>query len=339
MNLINDLINNITDINNNIIHNKIINNINTFDFPHINLYGPHGSLKNFYKYLIINNLFNSSINYRDFSFIDEKLNIKNNTISFKLINHNKFKEINLFHKTNNEKNILKFYLLNLIQYKHLCNSKHIIIINDFDKLAFNSYMLLRRIMEKFNENVLFIFTSYNLSKIPDSIKSRIVNIRCPLLEDSILINIFKHLIPDIDTKIIKKIIKKNGNDIYNLAFNLEYVINNNMQNDKNNFLNNNLLCDKINKHLLYMKKNKNPFNVLKKNREFIYDIINLKQNNSEILENFIKIIFNKFNKYLEIQQIIFLTSLTEHKMLTSNREVFHYEMYLLKIYRLFHSND
>ena len=88
-----------------------------------------------------------------------------------------------------------------------------------------------------------------------------------------------------------------------------------------------------------MKKNKNPFNVLKKKREFIYDIINLKQNNSEILENFIKIIFNKFNKYLEVQQIIFLTSLTEHKMLTSNREVFYYEMYLLKIYKLFHSND
>ena len=78
---------------------------------------------------------------------------------------------------------------------------------------------------------------------------------------------------------------------------------------------------------------------MKKNREFIYDIINLKQNNSEILENFIKIIFNKFNKYLEVQQIIFLTSLTEHKMLTSNREVFYYEMYLLKIYKLFHSND
>ena len=50
-------------------------------------------------------------------------------------------------------------------------------------------------MEKYVNNVLFIFTSNSISNIPDSIKSRCLNIRCPLLDNKKLLKIIIYIIP------------------------------------------------------------------------------------------------------------------------------------------------
>ena len=338
---INELINNITDIYKN-FDNNCLTNLTDYDIPHINLYGPDGSMKKFYAYYIINKLNNININTQEFKIQEENFLIKNNNVNFKLINHKYFKEINLYHKLSNEKNILKFYILSIIKTKNIFVTKHIFIINDFDKLKYNSYMLLRRVMEIYSKDVIFIFISSNLSKIPEVIKSRCLNIRCPLLNNKHIIKIVKKLTTDydIEKKDITKLIKKNENDIYKILLNLENLVKMDIDNsEKKNNNYQDILYNDITTHLNYIRKEKNPLKVLQKNREFIFKLINFNFNNQIILENFLKIIIKKYNKYLPLNQIVKLTSKTDHDILNSSREIYHYEMYLLKIYKMFHTNN
>lgn len=342
MKFINDLINNISNIE--LIDTKL-NNLNTFDIPHINLYGHDGSLKHFYKYLIINNINNKIIHTKQFNNETINLQIKNNVVPFKILNHMLFKELNLYHKVNYEKHILKHYILPIIENKHFNIKKHIFIINDFDKLNTNSYLLLRRVMEKYVNNVLFIFTSNSISNIPDAIKSRCLNIRCPLLDNNKLLNIVNKIIKNnkiyntiLDNKFLKKIIKKVDNDIYKLLLNLEHLIYNNMLDSKPIILKD-TLYDDILSHLKYLKKEKDIYKILPKNREFIYKLVNFNYDNSSILEIFLEIIINKYHDKLNLEKALNITIHTETNLISSCKEIFHYEMYLLKLYKLFHITD
>lgn len=346
---VNKLINDITELYNLISNNNLTNlsNLSNYDIPHINIYGPSGSLKKFYAYYIINKLNNCNINTSEFNICEHNILIKNNNINFKFTNHKYFKEINLYHKLSNENNILKNFIISIIQSKNILVKKHIFIIDDFDKLKYNSYMLLRRIMEVYCKDVIFIFISSNLSKIPDSIQSRCLNIKCPLLESKDLLKIVQRLTIDdnIEKKDINKLIKNNERDIYKILFNLENFIKNDVENmdikntNKFNKLDNyqNILNNEIVAHLNFMKKEKNPLKVLPKNREFIFKLINLNFNNQIILENFLNIIIKKYHKYLSLKDVIELTSKIEHDILNATREIYHYESYLLKIYKMFHN--
>lgn len=363
---INKLINNISELYN-LTDEKRLDNLCDYDIPHINLHGPDGSMKKFYAYYIINKLNNININTQEFNIQEQNILIKNNNVNFKFINHKYFKEINLYHKLANQKHILKNYIMAIIQNKSICSKKHIFIINDFDKLKYNSYMLLRRAMEIFNKNVIFIFISNNLSKIPDAIKSRCLNIRCSILNNKALNKITKQLTIDydIEKKEITKLIKSNEGDIYKILLNLENIVKKDIDNTDiddtdidntdidnididNTDIDNidinkskinsyqNILTNEIIAHLIFIKKEKNPFKVLPKNREFIFKLITFNFDNHIILENFLKIIIKKYSKNIPINKIIQLTAKIDNDILNSTREIYHYEYYLLKIYKMFH---
>lgn len=333
MNFINDFINNLEHIYP-LLGNKYFHNLTDYDIPHINLYGPEGSMKKFYAYYIINKINKININSKDLVIKEEKIIIKSNSIEFKLINNKYFKEINLFNKLNNEKNILKNYIIQIIKIKNIHTQKHVFILNDFDKCNFNSFMLLRRIMESYSNNVLFIFISTSLSKIPDAIKSRCLNIRCPILNNSSLIKILQNLTKKyfVENKDLNKIIKKNEGDIYKILFELENILN---FPDTNGFQN--ILHDDITRHLSYIKKEKNPIKLIENNREFIFKLINFNFDNQIILEKFYEILMKKYSKYINLNEIIRLTNETNVNIIKSSREIYHYELYLFSIYKLLHN--
>ncbi len=330
MNFINDMVNNLDKIYP-LLGKNNIHNLEDYDIPHINLYGPEGSMKKFYSYYIINKINNINLNSKDLNIKQDKILIKNNSIEFKLINNKYFKEINLFNKLNNEKNILKYYILETIKIRNITTKKHVFILTDFDKFSFNSFMLLRRIMESYTNNVLFIFVSTNLSKIPSAIKSRCLNIRCPILDYKILVKVLQFLTKKyfIEKKDLTKNIKKNEGDIYKILFDLENQLH---YPDSNGFQN--ILHNDISKHLAYIKKEKNPIKLIENNRIFIFKLINFNFNNETILENFVEILIKKYSKYIDVNKIIKLTNDTNINIVKSYRELYHYELYLFNIYKL-----
>jgi len=346
------------------LDNNIITKLgksNKIDLPHLHLYGYEGSMKNYYVYYIINKLYNISLKKEEFKLEKNTLKINNNNIDFNIYITKYFRELNLNDKSNYDKLIITKYLKNIVETKNYINDKHIIILKDFDKLTHNCYMTLRRLMEIYSGNVMFICVSTNLSKIPESIKSRCLNIRCPIIEKN-KFNIFiKKILNDyytenneylsnmlnnmniqddtnlscitniLDNKEINKLIKNCNNDIYKILLNLELILNNKVI-KYTDYLN-----DTIKKHLDFLKKEKDIYKVMNKNRDFIFTIIYFEKNNKIILEKILKIILKKYNKLLPLLDIIKITAETDHNIIKSSRELYHYEKYFLDIYKMFHN--
>ena len=76
---------------------------------------------------------------------------------------------------------------------------------------------------------------------------------------------------------------------------------------------------------------------MNKNRDFIYIIIYFEKNNKIILDKFLRIILKKYNKYLPLHDIVKITAETDHNIIKSSREFYHYEKYLLDIYKMFNN--
>lgn len=370
----NYFINNINKFYKN-IPNDIIDNITNFSLDesmHMNLFGPEEGLKDYYPYYIINHLTNTVLNIKDLRLYKTHINHKNNNIEFNLHTNTAFIEFDLHNRANYDRHIISKYLIDIIKVKNYKYDKHIVLLRNFDKLSFNAFMTLRRMMELYSPNVLFITVSNNLSKIPDAIKSRCLNIRCPILEKKELAKFTKVFLKELNintykTDDINKLIKSCDFDFNKMLLKLDtdnYFTN--LKNNKINFNNDNqnefdidkleqeisntisldndpikykdLLDSKIKKHLTFLKRTKNLLNVISKNREFIYNITYFNYSNQEILEKILKIILSKY-KDIKFDLIIKLTADTDMNIIKSNRDVFHYERYLLNIYKLFHKHN
>jgi len=362
----NYFINNINKFYKN-IPNKIIDNITNFSLDesiHMNFFGPEEGLKDYYPYYIINHLTNTILNIKDLRLYKTHINHKNNNIDFNLHTNTAFIEFDLHNRANYDKHIISKYLIDIIKVKNYKYDKHIVLFRNFDKLSFNAFMVLRRIMEIYSPNVLFITVSTNLSKIPDAIKSRCLNIRCSILDKTILEKFTKVFLKDfnIDTyttsdinKLVKscqldfkKILLKLDTDNYFSNLTNKKIINKdtdintlekkisrtiNLDNEPIKYID--LLDNKIKKHLTFLKRTKNLLNVIIKNREFIYNITYFNYSNQEILEKILKIILSKY-KEIRVDLVIKLTVEIDINIIKSNRDIFHYEKYLLNIYKLFH---
>ena len=306
------------------------------------------------------------MNIKDLRLTKCFLNHKSNIIEFNININTCFIEFDLNKKSNYDKYIISKYLSDIVKVKNYKYDRHIVLFKNFDKLSFGAFMCLRQMMEYYSKNVLFINISKNLSKVPDAIKSRCFNIRCPII-DSINLNKFvKVFLKDINietysAKDINKLTKNCDYDFNKILSKLEtenYF--SNLTNKKLSNINNDdidelqkkisntisldndpvkyidLLDNKIKKHLTFLKRTKNILNVFRKNRDFIYNITYFNYNNQIILEKFLKIILSKY-KDINYYLITKLTAEVDMTIIKSNRDIFHYEKYLLNIYKLFHN--
>ena len=378
MKLINYFLDNINDyyqyLSNDII-TGICNN-ELIDIPNINLYGINASMKNHYIYYIINKLTKTKFNHKLLRTQKYNINVNNNNVEFNVKIYDSYQELNLLYKSNYDRHIISKYILNIIKNKNYHYDKHIIVLRDFDKLNFNAYMSLRRSIEVYNYNVLFICVSSNISKIPDAIISRFLNIRCPCIDKKALSNFVLKMLEDLNITHynktdINKLIKSCDNDINKILFKLDAdnftnlntntnandilnnddKLNNNVSDVLSNALNNSLninkeqvkykdiLKDAVKNHLSYLKKTKKINLVLQKNRAFIYRITYFNYSNQEILEKFVEVIIKYFIKFLDTSEIIKITAETDNNIIKSSRDVYHYEKYLLTIYKMFHLTD
>jgi hypothetical protein len=105
-------------------------------------------------------------------------------------------------------------------------------------------------------------------------------------------------------------------------------------NNKNNIFDDKNELDYIIKnHINYIKKNKNIYNIIKKNKAIIYKLNNLCENSKIILENYLKYIIKNTRKHNH-SKIINLTSKTEY-ILKDNIINNHYlEYYFLELHKL-----
>jgi DNA polymerase III delta prime subunit len=182
-------------IQHDIISKFVDNSGSITDFGCLHLYGPGISeiQKLCWAYHIINHInYNikqkiKPIKISQFHDIREILDLSNN-VEIGVTLGGTFREVNVMNITKSycDKQIVTKYIKNIVMAKKISMSisddyivtKHIIIIRNFDKFSYETYMALRRIMEQYVDNMFIICISTNISNIPDAIKSRCLNIRC-----------------------------------------------------------------------------------------------------------------------------------------------------------------
>jgi DNA polymerase III delta prime subunit len=310
------------------VPNKIFDSIlskSIEDLSNINFYGHPGSFKNLYPYYLIKKLTGTyNTNTRK---IVEKLVINNNVVEFELILNDNFIEINPSLYGFYDKFIITNYIQNLIKIRNITQRKHIILFRDLDKLSNNSYMTLRRILEKYSNNTLFIFTSTNISCINEAIISRCQNIRCTIETEKNLKNFLSFYIEDKNN--IKKIIQKSNRDINKIMF-----MHSKINSDEEQKL---ILQNSIKEQIQFIKKTKDFLKVIKENRNFLNQILNFSYNNEEIIQEFKIILLKIFKKYQSKISLVFdLLRELDANLINAQKDFFAYEQFLLKLYKIIH---
>ena len=315
------------------IHNKLILGINNLfkdDYIHNTLfYGPYGSG----KYTIILNvllkIFGEDI-------LKKKQSVFNITKScgnpkeFIIFQSNYHFEINLNKYLFNDRISLVNLLNQLIQTKDVNTSKYkIILIRNIHYLSSDIIKFLGSIIEKYIDNVRFLFTaSTNYSRIINILKGRYFLIRIPSPTDDELIDFTSYVFNDNNINMSinnqQKIVSKSDKNLHNLMIYIQ-------------------LCCENNKYIeyfspmeLYVKeifkliKKKNNSSLIKI-REYIYNLITKNINIKLFIKQFTK---ESLNQDLSTEKIIEINkwgTIFENRLSKSYKEVVHFEAFVYKI--------
>lgn len=196
------------------------------------------------------------------------------------------------------------FIKHIVKIKSIYNEKHIIIIKNIDNITNrNTCYIFRILLEKFNNNVLFLCTAHNYQMIERPLKSRSRLFRLPL--------------PTIEqNKQILQLLKPDFNyDVYtrNLSLNI-FNIENNIQDITINYP---PLLETINKKL-------KPLEI----RKITYQIFQYKISLAEVIMDCMSLIKNdnKKLKWIEESSEIELQS----KKTDNNKQFFFIELLLNK---------
>lgn len=308
------------------------------EMQHLNFYGPNGSFKNYYVYYLIKHLTKCSKYNNNTKSLQQKITVNNNIVEFDVVLNSNYVEVNPSMNNFYDRWIITDYIQNMIKSKNIIQKKHIILLKEVDKLSTNAYMALRRMLEKYSPNALFIFTSTNYSHINEAIISRCINIRCGLQPETNFNTFLGHYIQD--KQLLKKILGSCHRNIDKATILL-------YKNFSNEFVP--VLENEVKAHFALMKKTKDVMMIAKYNRDFLHKILNFNYEKNEIMKIFIDTIIKNYCKKDEnkmsdsdrnkIYKFIALTAETDVTIVKSNKDFFVYENYLLKLYKLLHFDE
>ncbi len=355
----NDIINNLLNSLN--IHNQIYSNIdniihqpdNVFkdiinnlehgawkyaNLPHLLIYGPDGSGKEFIIENLLQKIFSKkSVEVQDTEYI---INGYSNTKTKVIIKQSKHHIIIEPNNNGFDKYLIqeiieeyaKTEILSVLKYKHLYK---IVIINTIDNLSYYAQASLRRTMEKYADSCKFIFISNQLSKIHEPLKSRCLMIRIPLPTElmlaSIAMNVAVREKIKLNSSDITTIIKKSQNNINKLFWYLEllkYKIP--LGNTWNNTIS--IIVDEILNKNNYNTKNFTE--MIKTIRELLYQLFITNIDFNIIIKEIMISLKNNILSNEIKSQIIEETSKFENRICRGTRHIVHLEAYIIKLIKI-----
>lgn len=197
------------------------------------------------------------------------------------------------------------FIKHIVKIKSIYNEKHIIIIKNIDNITNNNTCYIFRILlEKFNNNVLFLCTTHNYQMIEKPLKSRMRFFRLPLPTIEQNKQILKILKPDFDKEVYTRNLSLN---IFNIENNISEVL-----------FNYPPLLDTFNKNL-------KPLEI----RKITYQIFQYKITLAEVIMDCMLMIKdnNKKMKWIEESSIIELQSKN-----TDNNKTFYFIELVLNLF-------
>jgi DNA polymerase III delta prime subunit len=152
--------------------------------PNLLFYGSAGSLKREYLYTFIAKMFGLTEPlhqaFRRKNHL-EKITVNNNKVEIPLAITDYFIEYDVATQLAYDRQAITEVIVPIITNRCLAHSRHVIILHNIDCMSKLAQLSLRRIVEQYHKTTLFLFTSTSMSRVQESIQSRLFAIRCPML--------------------------------------------------------------------------------------------------------------------------------------------------------------
>lgn len=298
--------------------------------PHIILYGPQGSGKNTIARLLLENIYDTTIN----NTIDTvyTINGSGNTTSNISIKQSPYHIVIDPNNNNFDKyliqTIVKTYAMRVPFSNVYKTSKSfkVVVINEIDNLSYYAQMSLRRTMEKYSSTCRFLMICNSISKIIDPLKSRCACIRIPLptsfdIIKTMMIICYKENI-NLSLKNLNLIIQRSNCNIKHALWLLECV--SKKLNPTNTYI------ETINEiiAMLLKKDLKECINI----RTLLYKILITNISGSSIIQDImVKLCSIKKISHCTKIKIIKISSEYEHNITIGRREIIHLDGFIMNI--------
>ena len=287
-----------------------------FNSPHVLLFGNEVTILKLYVHALLSKVFQKNVisKIAEFEYTN---NSSKYTCNYKYSDVHL--EIDMQEIISSERQFISDFI-----YKHIGNTrniyqqKHIVVIHNIQSMTDATMFSLRRPLEQFSNNILFIVTTKSLSRIESAILSRFMYIKCRIEPDN-LENFFEMF---VSNKEIEGTIEIDPTDglTHNL---LSLSISETQDNIKNRLEN---FIDEL-------LKEKNVSKACELIRSFGYKILHF----NVPLATIMKITVNKLmnNKHFKnnIVEIVTLSANLEHKSLSLGKPILIFENYFLEIYK------
>ncbi len=214
------------NLNNFIINKNVAKYLNIFnehELPHTVLVGKHNSGKKVLLNAMLNKFYGD--NHEPKKLGTFQLKIGNNTVDIKYMYNSFYYDINLYEYGLYDKNIITDFIYDLAVFKPINNHKRIVVLNHFDKITNDAQCCLRCLLERKNNNCIFILIINNISKLDKSLISRFLIVRVPYpREEEIKEFIYSNLNnepPKKRSSIAKLLFTECDNNLYKINIYLE----------------------------------------------------------------------------------------------------------------------
>lgn len=217
------------------------------------------------------------------------------------------------------------YLDHIASNKGIMNRKMVLLIKNLQMLSKTQQNVFSRLVEKIQRSYMLIVTTQKLSKIINSLKSRML---CYNLNHYSFSDVLQKYIEDqhLDNSVLKDILKSDHVTLKSALLSLHTGV-------YRNFVE-----DEILGLVSQVKKIKVIGNYIDRIREVVYMLLIYNISHTDICKAIMSSVMNKFSKNKElIQSMVNVVATTEHNILLSSKPLYHFEQCLLCLYKLVHT--
>jgi hypothetical protein len=303
------------------------------------MYGPSGNVKNELCYHLIQWL----VQHFDVSYIKHDVQSHTLTNGVKIDLSVRFNDCFVEYTPSEylvyDKYILSDVIQPTIMQRNISFDRHIIIINNAHELTKNAMLCLRKMMEKYTRNALFILKANTISHIDQAIISRCTLIRLPSPSVEQLASVLRVVAASFELdeaalpeSVRHAIIHKADRNVHRMLIYLTtYEITRDIETIQP------VVTQQIGAFVTTLSKTKLAWAVIPKIREFVYKLLLFNVPHAQVFKEVIHVLARKYKKRQALLcQMVSLFANTETELLEATKPSLMYEYAFYELFQALH---
>jgi replication factor C subunit 3/5 len=309
------------------------------ELPHLLIYGPSGNVKNELCYHLIQWL----VQHFDVSYIKHEVQTHTLSNGVKIDLSVKFNDC-FVEYTPSEHSVYDKYILSdvikpAITQRNISFDRHIILINNAHELSKNAMLCLRKMMENYTRNALFILKANSISHIDKAIVSRCTLIRLPAPTVEQLTTVLDNVATcfDLDEtalpgRVRQAIVHKADRNVHRMLIYLTtYEITRDVETIQP------IIYQQIGAFVTTLSKTKLPWTVIPKIREFVYKLLLFNIPHAQVFKEVIHVLAHKYKKRQDLLcHMVSLFAKTETELREATKPCLMYEYAFYELFQAIH---